>query len=302
MKRCDICGLEIEDAATYHVACARALFDRPSIPSIEMSLSDVAAEAQKMAGKMSISGVQPKLSMARRGAHLVSVESDGRYILKPQTQAFRNLPENENLCMNIAGQLGIDVPPHGLLTLGDGSWAYLIRRFDRMRSGEKRRCEDFVQILGKEKYSGSHEQLGKRLRELSEFPGLDAQFFFERALCSFLLGNGDAHLKNYAMLETEGGTLRLSPAYDMVCSRLLIPREDDCALTVNGKSNKVRRKDFLSLAGNLGIPAKSQADIMDRFSTALNIAENDIPDSHLPAEDQASMLAIIRERSALIYG
>lgn len=302
MNRCDLCGLGIEDTATYHAACARNLFDSATIPSIDMSLPDVAAEAQKMAGKMSISGVQPKLSMARRGAHLVPVESGGRYILKPQTQTFRNLPENENLCMNIAAQLGIAVPPHGLLALADASWAYVIRRFDRTRSGEKRRCEDFVQILGREKYSGSHEQLGRRLRELSEFPGLDAQFFFERVLCSFLLGNGDAHLKNFSLLESEDGALRLSPAYDMVCSRLLIPREDDCALTVNGKHNKVRRKDFQALAGNLGIPVKARADIMHRLGATLAIAEGDIPESHLPTEDQEPMLAIIRDRWTQIYG
>ena len=297
-----MCGWEVEGATTHHAACARALFDSTTVPSIGMSLRDVAAEAQKMAGKMSISGVQPKLSMARRGSHLVPVESDGRYILKPQTQTFRNLPENENLCMNIAAQSGIEVPPHGLFALADGSWAYVIRRFDRTRDGEKRRCEDFVQILGREKYSGSHEQLGKRLMELSEFPGLDAQLFFERVLFSFLVGNGDAHLKNYSMLETEDGTLRLSPAYDMVCSRLVIPREDDCALTVNGKNNKIRGKDFLALAGNLRIPAKAQAGIMERLSSTLAIVENDVPDSRLPTDDQADMLAIIRDRWARIYG
>lgn len=302
MKRCDICGLEIGDAATHHAACVRALFDSSTVPSIDLSLSDVAVEAQKMAGKMSISGVQPKLSMTRRGLRLLPVESDGRYILKPQTQTFRTLPENENLCMNITAQLGIEVPPHGLFSLVDASWAYVVRRFDRTRAGKKRRCEDFVQILGREKYSGSHEQLGKRLRELSEFPGLDAQFFFERVLCSFLLGNGDAHLKNYSLLETEDGALRLSPAYDIVCSRLLIPREDDCALTVNGKNNKVRRKDFLALASSLGIPAKVQVDIMERLNITLTIAENDIPDSSLPPDDQERMLAIIRERWTRIYG
>jgi len=277
------------------------LFDSTTIPLIGMSLPDVAAEAQKMAGKMSISGVQPKLSMARRGRHLVPVEADGRYILKPQTQTFRNLPENENLCMNIAAQTGIEVPPHGLFALADGSWAYIIRRFDRTRTGEKRRCEDFVQLLGREKYSGSHEQIGKRLREISEYPGLDAQFFFERVLFSFLLGNGDAHLKNYSLLETEDGALRLSPAYDMVCSKLLIPREDDCALTVNGKNNKVRRKDFLTLAYSLGIPTKAQSDIMERLRDTLAIAEKDVPDSRLPTDDQADMLAIIRNRWVRIY-
>ena len=196
MKRCNICGLSIDDASSYHSTCLRSLFGNTATPTIEMALADVAAEAGKMAGKMSISGVQPKLSVVRHGRQLVAVESEGRYILKPQTQTFRNLPENENLCMNIAAQLGIEVPPHGLFLLADATWAYVIRRFDRTPTDEKRRCEDFAQILGQDKYSGSHEKLGRRLREVSRFPGLDSQLFFERVLLSFLLGNGDAHLKN----------------------------------------------------------------------------------------------------------
>jgi serine/threonine-protein kinase HipA len=297
-----MCGLPIEGDAAFHTACARALFGNTSVPTISMTLDDVATEAHRMAGRMSISGVQPKLSVTRRGKRLVAVESEGRYILKPQTQSFRHLPENENLSMNMAAQLGIEVPPHGLFPLKDASWSYVIRRFDRMLGGEKRRCEDFAQILGKEKYSGSHEQLGKRLREISEFPGLDAQLFYERVLFSYLIGNGDAHLKNYSILETDAGRLRLSPAYDMVCSRLLIPREDDCALTINGKHNKVRRRDFGLLAETLRIPEKAQADIMARLEAIRAIAGRDVPDSYLPPDDQAQMLQIIENRWSMIYG
>lgn len=60
---------------------------------------------------------ETKLSVTRRVKQLMAVESDGRYILKPQTQSFRHLPENENHCMNMAAQLGIEVPPHGLFRL-----------------------------------------------------------------------------------------------------------------------------------------------------------------------------------------
>jgi serine/threonine-protein kinase HipA len=232
----------------------------------------------------------------------VAVESDGRYILKPQTQSFRHLPENENLCMNMAAQLGIEIPPHGLFRLKDETWAYVVRRFDRAPNGEKRRCEDFAQILGKEKYSGSYEQLGKRLREISEFPGLDAQLFFERVLLSYLIGNGDAHLKNYSVLETDAGRLRLSPAYDIVCSRLLIPREDGCALTINGKHNKVRRRDFAALANCLQIPDKVHAEIMERLESIRVIAGRDVPDSYIPPGDQEQMLQILENRWNRVYG
>jgi serine/threonine-protein kinase HipA len=302
MKRCHICGLAVEEGSDYHAACLRALFGSATTPTLDLALADVAAEAARMAGRMSISGVQPKLSVLREGRRLLPVESGGRYILKPQTQAFRNLPENENLCMNIAAQLGIETPPHGLFRLTDATWAYVIRRFDRTSADEKRRCEDFAQILGQAKYSGSHEKLGKRLMEISRFPGLDAQLFFERVLLSFLLGNGDAHLKNYSMLEDRDGFLRLSPAYDMVCSRLLIPREEEAALTVNGKRNNISRNDFTALAERLAIPSNSLAAIVARLEATRSIAMRDIPDSCLPAVDQEPMLQIIEARWDRIYG
>jgi serine/threonine-protein kinase HipA len=203
--------------------------------------------------------------------------------------------------MNIAAQLGIEVPPHGLFPLADATWAYIVRRFDRTPASEKRRCEDFAQILEEEKYSGSHERLGKRLKEISRFPGLDAQFFYERVLLSFLLGNGDAHLKNYSMLEDDDGFLRLSPAYDMVCSRLLIPREVECALSINGKKNRIRREDFEILADILGIPSRARTHTVARLETTRSVARNDIPDSHLPADDQELMLEIIEDRWNRIY-
>lgn len=118
MKRCDICGLGI-DGKQYHSACLRKMFNKNKAPRINMKLQDVAIEAQKMAGKMSISGIQPKLSMIWKNGELIPVEMGGQYILKPQTTTFHNLPENENLCMNIAAQLGINVPPHGLFELAD---------------------------------------------------------------------------------------------------------------------------------------------------------------------------------------
>src|SRR5207248_8289347 len=112
---------------------------------------------------------------------------------------------------------------------------------------------------------GSMERIGKKIGELSSVPGLDVQLFFERVLLNFLLGNGDAHLKNFSMLETDDGGLRLSPAYDIVCSKAVIPKETDCALTLNGKSDKIKRRDFEKFSEALKIPPKVVADIVDRY-------------------------------------
>ncbi len=298
---CGICGKKDGEERGYHRKCLKELFGKPTLPEIKLSLSDVPLEAQKMAGKMSISGVQPKLIMSLEKGQLAPVSSGGLYILKPQTEAFRSLPENENAYMNITQEIKIDVPPHGLFELADGTRAYIVKRFDRITQDNRKRCEDFSQILGLPKYTGSMEQVGRKLMEVSEFPGIDAQMLFERILLNFLLGNGDAHLKNYSILEDDNGKLRLSPAYDIVCSKLVIPDEKDSALTINGKHNKIARSDLEKLPEYLQIPDKAADNIFKRMSLVKDIAVEEIERSQLNEEDKDAFLNIIEERYSRTY-
>ncbi len=239
----------------------RKVFGIDKEPFIDLTLAGVSLKAQEMVGKMSISGVQPKLSVRLADKdnepRLEVTGEGGQYILKPQVQAFANLPENEDLCMTFAQDLGIDVPPHCLVHLKDKSLAYVVKRFDR-EGRRKIHQEDFAQILEKkDKYNGSVEEIGRKLKEASEVPGLDVQLFFERVIFNFLIGNGDAHMKNYSVIYNEEGLVRLAPAYDLVCSRIVIPEEaDESALTIKGKKSRLKRKDMDLLAEYLGIPEK----------------------------------------------
>jgi len=300
---CDICGKAHDGKKRYHSACLRRLFETPSLPVVELTHQDVLLKAQEMAGRMSISGVQPKLSMSRQGSSLIPVMAGGQFILKPQTERFPLLPQNENLCMIIAERLEIDVPPHGLFDLKDGSPAYVVRRFDRTKGGGKLRCEDFIQILGEnDKYSGSMERIGKKIRELSSVPGLDVQLFFERVLLNFLLGNGDAHLKNFAMLETDEGGLRLSPAYDIVCSKAVISKETDSALALNGKTDKIKRQDFERFCDVLKIEPIFVGRTFERFKESLPVMLEEIQHSRLSAELKEVVRNIVEERHHRIFG
>lgn len=241
------------------------MFNMDHAPKINLSLKDIPLKAQEMAGRMSISGVQPKLSVRldKKLGEIVPATEKGEYILKPQLQPFPNIPENENCCMDIAADLGIDTPSQCLLPLTDGTLAYIVKRFDRMRM-EKIHQEEFFQILEKkDKYQGSIEQIGKKLGEISAVPGLDIQLFFERVVFNFLIGNGDAHFKNFSVLYHVPGGLRLSPAYDLVSSNLVIPNEQDSALTVNGKKNNLSRKDFDAVADLLEIPPRVRYERFD---------------------------------------
>ena len=234
------------------------MFGKPIRPIIAISSTEIAIEAQKLAGKLSISGVQPKLSMRLEGEQLVPVAREGQFILKPQTQDFAELPQNEYLCMSMGQRFDLRTAPCLLLELSDGTPAYLVKRFDRFKKGrrvEKLACEDMHQILGgPDKYAGSHEQIAAAIRDHCTFAPLELQRLFESTIFNFAIGNGDAHRKNFSLLTSEDGTIALSPAYDLVSSRLAIPAEsDELALTVNGKRNRLRRADFLAFADHCGI-------------------------------------------------
>jgi len=262
----------------------RKIFGIDKEPFVDFTLSEVSLKAREMVGKMSISGVQPKLSVKlvskADSPHLEVTGEGGQYILKPQVQAFANLPENEDLCMNIAEDLDIDTPPHCLVHLKDKSLAYVVKRFDR-EGLRKIHQEDFAQILGKQdKYDGSVEEIGRKLKEVSEVPGLDVQLFFERVVFNFLIGNGDAHAKNYSVIYNEEGFVRIAPVYDLVCSRIVIPGEtDESALTILGKKNRIQRKDMDTLAGYLGIREKIR---FEKFKGKKELFRSRIAGSELP--------------------
>jgi len=273
----------------------KEMFNTSELPIIEFGLQDVSQKAQQMAGKLSISGVQPKLSMKldRKNNSLISVAEGGEYILKPQTAAFPNIPENEQCCMDIAAEFKIDVPPHCLLPLKDGSLAYIVKRFDR-ESGMKIHQEEFSQILESgNKYNGSVEQIGRKLKEISTAPGYDVQLFFERVVFNFIIGNGDAHLKNYSISYKDKETIRLTPVYDIVCSKLVIPGEEDSALSIIGTKNKLKREDFDKLADYLNIPIKIR---FEKFEKSLDLMEKIIKNSEIKKEAQEQFINIIKER------
>lgn len=270
------------------------MFNSSKLPTVDFGLADVPQQAQKLAGRFSISGVQPKLSVKldKRQNVLVVVDVGGEYLLKPQQATYANIPENEQCCMDIAQELGIEVPPHCLISLKDKSLAYVIKRFDR-EEGIKFQQEEFVQLLGSnDKYNGSVEQIGRKLKEISSAPGYDAQLLFDRVVLNFIIGNGDAHLKNYAILHKEGN-IRLAPAFDVVCSRLVIPNEDESAININGKKNRLLKEDFDKLAEYLNVPMKVR---YEKFEKKFKAIKTIIVSSQIKKEDQVRFLDIIKER------
>jgi serine/threonine-protein kinase HipA len=277
------------------------MFGKPIRPTIAISSREIALEAQKLAGKLSISGVQPKLSMRLKGDHLVPVARDGQFILKPETQEFAELPANEYVCMSMGKRFGLRVAPCLLLELSDGTPAYVVKRFDRYKKGrrvEKLACEDMQQILGgPNKSAGSHEQIAQAVRQHCTFAPLELQRLFELVVFNFAIGNGDAHRKNFSLLTSADGTVALSPAYDLVSSRLAIPTEnDELALTLNGKRNRLHRADFLAFAEHLSIaPEYAERQIAKLAQLGGALAEM-IDASVLSSDQRQRLLEIVTDR------
>jgi len=119
-------------------------------------------------------------------------------------------------------------------------------------------------------------------------------------LFSFLTGNADMHLKNFSVIYPVDGMVKLSPAYDLLATRLLIPEKDDpeeMALTINGRKRRLDKRDFLSLAENLGLKEKQVVNVFKRFSKALHEAHAAIGRGFLPGEKAEIYRRLLADRA-----
>ena len=260
-ERCLICGMPVADRTEYHASCAKELFGSETAPTFTYSMADLNELAKRLVlSRVSVPGVQAKLSVhleraERSPDRLTLVGLDGNYILKLPTAMYPELPESEHFAMMLAQLCGIDTAAFGLVRLESGVLAYITRRMDR-EDGMKHMI-DFCQLTNRpseRKYHGSYEQICKGIKACSSLPGNDIVRFFEVLLFSFIIGNSDMHLKNFSLLREHDGIWRLSPAYDLVPVKVVLPTDkDDLALTVNGKNRRLRASDFKAAALAMGL-------------------------------------------------
>ncbi len=292
----------------YHTKCVISTFGLKEIPSIDFDESKLKAYAKELLGAHNaITGVQPKLSIwleeKKKSVRFTVMDGKCNYIIKPQSEVFKALPENEDLCMHLAAEFGIQTAVHGLIRLPSNSLAYITQRFER--NGElKLACEDLCQLsetLTEHKYRGSYENTGKIIKLYSTHSGLDSLHFFELVVFSFIIGNADMHLKNFSMLEKEDGTFSLSPAYDLVSTTLLIKNESEqMSLTINGRKNKLTKNDFIALGKSLSLTEKQQQTIFQHFFSKIDNANWWIENSFLPTEHKEQLKQTLTLRINLL--
>lgn len=194
--------------------------------------------------RISISGVQEKFSvlLEKNKLRLIQEGEQGQYILKPIPTVGKNanqMPANEHLTMQIARQVfGIETAENAIIFFKNGAPAYITKRFDVKDGGGKWAQEDFATLAGRTpqthgedfKYLGNYLEVFQLLKKNTPAYTIESIKLFKLVLFNYLFSNGDAHFKNFSLLETPYGDFRLSPAYDLLNSRLHID-DNDFALT-----------------------------------------------------------------------
>lgn len=315
------------------IACKHLFNGRKVSPYLEYTPVDDDSHAvtqqafMRNQERISLSGVQSKYSMVVWNGKLVLTEpgEQGQYILKPKLSGFRNRiysSANENLTMQIARQVfGIETAENGLCFFKGGEPAYIVKRFDVKPDGTKWRKEDFASLAGLTAQNGgrnykydvlTYEECGGLIRRYLPAWRVEMLKFFELVVFNFLVCNGDAHLKNFSVLETESGDFRLAPAYDLINTKLHVEDrifalergllKGDAAVhmpfgTVNGAT-------FLEFGKRLGLPEKTIHRELDKFCASYPLLDTLVQNSYLTEELKADYrkMYLIRRDSFLKYG
>ena len=243
-------------------------------------------------GRISLSGAQEKLSaVIRDGRVILTPEGEqGTYIIKPipsdKSLRYRSMmPANEHLTMQIARQVfNIPTAENGLIFFANGEPAYITKRFDIATDGSKIKQEDFSSLLGRTeetagadfKYHGSYTDIASKIRELLPAWPVEMAQYFRLVLFNYLFSNGDAHLKNFSVHQTADGDYILTPAYDLINSRLHIEESSDFALSgglmpqaqwsdIYGKTDHPCANDFRRFGLLIGLTKKTIDKIVSLF-------------------------------------
>ncbi|WP_300906439.1 HipA domain-containing protein, partial [Paramuribaculum intestinale] len=286
----------------YHKSCARKIFESTTVPVLPYTRANIKELAREIvSASTTVTGAQAKLSLDITRGHagepqrFTIVGLWGRFILKPQTDRFANLPENEDLTMHLAEAAGIKTVPHSLIRFADGELCYITHRVDRTKNGDKIAMEDMCQLserLTEDKYKGSYERIAKLIKQYSAAPLLDVVNFWEVVVFSWLTGNADMHLKNFSLYRPADNYM-LTPAYDLLSTSIVMPEDDEeLALTLNGKKKKIKRADFEKAMLDSGMDEKAIEKLFKKFAKTLPKWYALIEESFLPKD----MIVAFREK------
>ena len=271
----------------------------------------------------SISGVQSKVLLSIVDGEFEVVESGGDFILKPVPEGSlskfaADIPANENVTMQIASRLfRMQTAENKCVRFSDGELAYLTRRFDR-RHGVSVRQEDLCQIAGRSeethgesyKYDFSYEEMADVVRRVCPASRIELVKVFRQIVFDYVFANGDAHLKNFSVYESDLGDYVMTPAYDLLNTTLHYPNDltfmalslfkDPDFMTPEFEScGYYSTPDFVVLGKSYGLEEKAVRAIICEFRNLSSQVEDMVRKSLLSADAQDEYLRIFHDRLAM---
>jgi len=323
---CKGCFREIEEGQLCN-KCRKELFDGERI-SVQLDFdppdNGENMELMQNVQHISISGVQVKYSLKRENKKLVLTEAGGQYILKPipigTFQKLNQAPANEHLTMQIARQIyKIPAAVCAMVSFNDGTPAYLTRRFDVKADGSRSQQEDFAQLAqlneqnagSNYKYDFSYEEAAELIKKHVVSYELELETFLKIVLFNYLFNNGDAHLKNFSVYLTEYGDYLLTPAYDLLNTKIHLPNDTDLALhkglfkddfqTESHKANAFYAfDDFLEFGKRIGISEARTHKVIEGFTGSQNEVKDLVDKSFLNMECKEKYLALFNDKLGAI--
>jgi serine/threonine-protein kinase HipA len=296
-------------------------------PILPFSRPEYNLYRREHAGRISISGVQSKYSLKLQGTTLELTEKGGEYILKPFVPGeFENMPAmpaNEHVTMQMAQQVfKLKTAENALVFFqGEDAPAFLTKRFDVIADGTRLLQEDFAQIAGVSeethgksyKYDCSYERIAVLMKNHVSAYAVEVEKFFKLVVFNYLVHNGDAHLKNFSLCRDPVlNAYILTPAYDLLNTRMHLPKESACALDLfesdfETESFKVNgfyaRDDFFEFGSRIGIRQKRVHRFLDEFTSHESEMAAMLDISYLDDPLKARYKEMIKERiRALRYG
>jgi serine/threonine-protein kinase HipA len=302
IKNCP--GTLAEGFDTYSRTCLNKVFQRKKVhhilpydsPASNPETDELFEENRK---RMSISGVQEKFSvlLEKNKLRLINEGERGSYILKPIPGLGKNtdqMPANEHLTMQVASQVyGIETAENALIFFKNGTPAYITKRFDiKGEDGAKLAQDDFASLAKRTpqthgdhyKYLGNYLEIFQLMEAYLPAYKLESIKLLKILVFNYLFSNGDAHFKNFSLLETPMGDYRLSPSYDLLNSRIHIEDKDfalDDGLLPRNLSQWKISQQFELLANNVGINEKIFKDVLSLMLSKSNLVEKMIGASFL---------------------
>lgn len=330
IKNCP--GLLLEGYSGYSPLFLRRMFDARKVSHIlPYNAPEIDEEDQKIfmqnRKRISISGVQEKYSVLldKKTLRLTEEKEQGTYILKPKPHGLQKTtmaPANEHLTMQIASQVfKINTAENGLVFFSNGEPAYITKRFDINDPGIRLGTEDFASLAGKTeenaghnfKYEYSYEGIAELIRKHVGAWKIEMEKFYNLVVFNFLFSNGDAHLKNFSLLETKNGDYVLSPAYDLMDTGIHVEEDGFFALDdelfkawhwsdcrINNTLHHPCKEDFIGFGKKIGVNENRLNKLLTPFLVEQKNVEDLVKKSFLDNDTKSLYLKHYNERLIML--